>query len=205
MDNPVLQLLAMPDMRRTSFTDCRTGFCFLMHGLQLPRTTGSPRATKIRGRPISEHCWREKRTKKQVIIMIHWMHLRVTGSSCILQLSAGAWTSLRTFPYLFLRLCLVFISVCSSSPTRPVYRMYVTPGFPILTINLFAASISYVLQKSICFCHVLIKKDLSRGYHPKTAIENKKLAKTSEGFRSFFCTLLQSYISIFPPLPRRLA
>lgn len=132
------------------------------------------------------------------------MRLRVTVSRCILQLSAGAWTSLRTFPYLFLRLYLVFISVCSSSLTRPVYRicMYSTPT---LTINLFAASISYVLQKKKCFCHELIKKDLSRGYHPKTAIENKKLAKTSEGYRSFFYTPLQPYISRFPPPPRRLA
>lgn len=76
MDNPVQHpLLARPDMRRTSFTDCRTDFWFLLHGLQLPRTTGSSQcrvaATKIRGRPISEHCWREKRTKKQVIITLN--------------------------------------------------------------------------------------------------------------------------------------
>lgn len=43
------------------------------------------------------------------------------------------------------------------------------------------------------------------GIIQKPAIENKKLAKTSGGYRSSFYTPLQPHISRFPPPPRRLA
>lgn len=163
MDNPVQhQLLARPDMRRTSFTDCRTD---LLHGLQLPRTTGSSQCRVAASKSAAARSANTVGEKKE-----HWMRLRVTGSRCILQLSAGAWASLRTFPYLFLRLYLVFISVCSSSLMRPVYKecMYVQyPRIPhsydkhICCIHLLWP------PKIFCFCHELIKKDLYRGYHPK--------------------------------------
>lgn len=96
------------------------------------------------------------------------MHLRVTGSRCILQLSAGAQTSLRTFSYLFLRLYLVFISICSSSLLRSVYRvcMYSTPGFPILTIKYLLLP-SLVTSKNLFHLSSARKKRFMSGVSSK--------------------------------------
>lgn len=104
-------------------------FCLhsLQHSLQLPRTTAVPNAELRPQTPrqpdLRTFRWRENRNKKQV---------RIT-----LNAFTGHEPACGRFRICFSVYILFFISICSSSLMRPVYRvcMYSTPGFPILTIK----------------------------------------------------------------------